>query len=230
MLGLRHVGAFDLAAACSGFVYGMDVARQFIATGAARKALLVGAEVLSRVTDFTDRSTCILFGDGAGAVVMGRAEDGGARILDSRMAADGSGAHMLNIPGGGSRQPVTAENIDERAHYIKMKGRDVFKFAVQTLERCCLEITRDAGVTMSDIAWVVPHQVNYRIIKSATERMGFPPERVYQNLGKYGNTSAASIPLALDEAVQAGTIKSGDLVLLVGFGGGLAWSSSLVQW
>jgi 3-oxoacyl-[acyl-carrier-protein] synthase-3 len=229
-LGIRHVGAFDLSAACSGFIYGISVARQYIATGAARKVLLVGSEVLSRFTDFTDRATCILFGDGAGAVVLGRAEDGGARIVNALMAADGSGVEMLKIPGGGSRLPITIDNIDEKLPYIRMQGREVYKFAVQALVRCCREATEDAGVALSDVNCIVPHQVNLRIFQAAAKRLKIPVERIYQNLEKYGNTSAASIPIALDEAVRDNTIQKGDLVLLVGFGGGLTWSSSLIRW
>lgn len=229
-LGIGKVGAFDLSAACSGFVFGLSVAHQFIAAGAAKYVLLVGSEVLSRIVDYTDRSSCILFGDGAGAVVVGRSDGNSGCILHHLMGSDGSGANLLIVPGGGSRKPLTKDNIGDRLQYIKLGGREVFKFAVQIMIRCCRETTAGAGVSLNEVQHIIPHQVNYRIIQAASERLDYPMSQIHQNIQKYGNTSSASVPIALDEAVRADRIAPGDLVLLVGFGGGLTWGGNLVRW
>jgi 3-oxoacyl-[acyl-carrier-protein] synthase-3 len=230
-LGVSSCAAFDLSAACTGFIYGMAVGTAFVRSGAYKNVLVVGAETLSRVVDFTDRNTCILFGDGAGAAVLSRAEgQTGSRIVDSFLCADGGGISLIEMPGGGSRQPASHESVEARQHYLRMQGKEVFKFATKSmveLIEAALERNRlDAG----EISLVIPHQVNYRIIEAALKKIAIPEERMFLNLDRYGNTSAASVPIALHEAVLAGKLRRGDLVLLVAFGAGLTWGYSLIRW
>ncbi len=228
-LGAKQAAAFDLSAACSGFIYGLANASSLIASGLYRNALVVGAECLSKITDYTDRNTCILFGDGAGAVVIGEVPEGrGFRSFE--LGADGSGGELLRVSGGGSRNPVSQHTIDEKLHYIYMAGRDVFKFAVRIMGSAAEEALRKAGLGKEDIDLLVPHQANIRIIQSALERLDLPEDKCVVNVNKYGNVSAASIPIALAEAVEEGRVQEGDVLVLVGFGGGLTWGASALVW
>ena len=224
-----NAAAFDISAVCSGFLYAMITGSQFIKAGMYRKVLVIGAETLSRFTDWSDRNTGMLFGDGAGAAVLGETPEGYG-ILGVDLGADGGGAELLKIPAGGSRHPATNETILQKKHFIHMSGNEVFKFAVKVMGETTLKALKNANLTASDITYLVPHQANIRIIQSAAKRLGMPMEKVVVNINKYGNTSAASIPIALDEAVKSGTIKSGDIVALAGFGGGLTWASSIMKW
>lgn len=228
-IGAKKAGAFDLAAGCTGFIYGMAAASQFIATGANKAVLVIGAETLSRVTNWEERKTCVLFGDGAGAAVL-RPVTNGSGILSSKLWSDGSGGPLLMLPAGGSRRPATHETVDQKLHYIHMRGRDVFKFAVKVVEGAAVEALAAAGLTKADIDFFILHQANVRIINAAAKRLGLPMDKVLVNVDRYGNTSTASIPLALQEAVHGGRIKKGDLVLIVGFGAGLTWGSIVVKW
>jgi 3-oxoacyl-[acyl-carrier-protein] synthase-3 len=227
-LGCRHVGAFDLLAACSGFVYSLAVGSQFVQTGTYKNVLVVGAETLSRIVDFSDRGSCILFGDGAGAAVLSPSDRPGSGLRYFRLYADGSDPDLMSLPGGGSRHPASAESLAKRLHYIRLKGQPVYRFAVTRMQELIGEAMADCRLTVDDVALLIPHQVNQRIIDSAVAHMGFPPEKVMVNLDRYGNTSAASVPMALDEAVKTGRVKAGDTVLLVAFGGGLTWSSAVL--
>lgn len=221
--------AFDIGAACTGFIYAVVTANQFITTGLYKNVLVIGAETLSKFVDWQDRNTCVLFGDGAGAVVMSRAKDGYG-VLSQYLGADGTGGDALAIDAGGSRNPASIETIEQKMHYIRMDGNEVFKFAVRVMASAAEEAVRFAGLDKSDVDYLVPHQANIRIIEAARKRMGLSEDRVYVNLSRYGNMSAASIPVALDEAVKSGEIKAGDNVILVGFGAGLTWGSCLVRW
>lgn len=228
-LGAKKAAAFDLSAACSGFIYGLANASNFIATGAYQYALVIGVDCLSKITDYTDRNTCILFGDGAGAVVIGKVPEGRG-FQSFELGADGSGAELLRLEGGGSRCPASAASIDARKHYIYMAGSEVFKFAVRIMGNAAEEALRKAGKTKEDIDLLIPHQANIRIIQSALHRLHLPEEKCMINLHKYGNVSAASIPIALAEADEEGRLKEGDCLLMVGFGGGLTWGASVVIW
>ena len=228
-LGAKRATCFDLEAACSGFLFAMETARQFLMSGTVRTALVIGAEKLSSVTDWQDRTTCVLFGDGAGAVVM-QAVDDDRGIMASVTGSDGALTELLNIPGGGSRFPATHESVDKRLHYMKMAGREVFKHAVRNMGEAATRALEQCGLTVNDVACVIPHQANMRIVDAIRERMGLPPERFFVNLDRYGNTSAASVPLALDQAVRAGRIKPGDVVVLVAFGGGFTWGATVLRW
>ncbi|MEG1311795.1 MAG: beta-ketoacyl-ACP synthase III [Romboutsia sp.] len=227
-IGAINAAAFDISVACSGFIYGMTIAKQFVETGMYKNILVIGAEVLSRVLDYSDRSTSILFGDGAGAVVIGNVEYGG--ILSTYLGSDGSGANFLNIPAGGSRLPATQSTLDNKLHNIKMAGNDVYKFAVRIMGESSLKALEIANLTTSDIDCLIPHQANIRIIEAAAKRLKLDNNKVFKNLDKYGNMSAASIPVALDEAYREGKISKGDNVVLVGFGGGLTWGASVINW
>ncbi|MBP1907313.1 3-oxoacyl-[acyl-carrier-protein] synthase-3 [Paenibacillus turicensis] len=228
-LGAKNAAAFDLSAACSGFVYSMATASSMIRTGMYKNALVIGADTLSRITDYTDRNTCVLFGDGAGAVILGEVPEGRG-FLSFDLGAEGSGGSLLKLEAGGSRLPASAETVQEGKHFIYMNGREVFKFAVRVMGSATEEVLRKAGKTKEDIDLFVPHQANIRIIQSAMNRLDLPEDRCVINVDKYANTSAASIPLALVEAAQQGRIKEGDTVLLVGFGGGLTWGASVLVW
>ncbi|GIP36763.1 3-oxoacyl-ACP synthase III [Paenibacillus sp. J31TS4] len=228
-LGARRAAAFDLSAACSGFIYGLANAANFIATGTYKYALVVGAECLSKITDYTDRNTCILFGDGAGAVVLGAVPEGrGFRSFE--LGADGSGGELLKIEGGGSRLPSSQQSLEEKRHYIQMAGSEVFKFAVRIMGSAAEEALRKAGIEKSEIDLLVPHQANIRIIQASLNRLELPEDKCMINLDKYGNVSAASIPIALAEADEQGRLQEGDCVVLVGFGGGLTWGASVLIW
>jgi len=224
-----NAAAFDLSAACSGFLYGVTIAKQMINGGVNKNVLVIGAEAMSKILDMKDRNTCVLFGDGAGAVVISEVEEGSG-ILSTELGADGSGSMYLNIPGGGSRNPATHKTVDDRFHYMKMEGQGVFKFAVRIMDSSSKRVVEKVGLKLEDIDYVVPHQANLRIIEAAAKKMKLPMDKVKVNLNKYGNVSAASIPIALDEAVKEGNIKKGDNVILVGFGGGLTWGSCLIKW
>jgi 3-oxoacyl-[acyl-carrier-protein] synthase-3 len=226
-IGAVKAAAFDLSAGCSGFVYALAVAYGLVQTGL-EKVLVIGAETISRFVNWQDRSTCVLFGDGAGAVVLGRVERGG--ILGFDLGADGSGHSILNIPVGGSREPITPENLAQNRHYLYMVGSEVFRFAVRTVPRTSRKALKKAGLEVGDIDWLIPHQANTRIIDAAVNLMGIESEKVVVNLDKYGNTSAASIPIAWAEAAEDGRIKRGDKLLLVGFGAGLTWASMVLEY
>ena len=229
-IGATKASAFDLEAACSGFLYGMAVADQFIATGFYNHVLVIGAETLSRILDMEDRNTCVLFGDGAGAVVMGPSKNNEEGILSFELGADGSGGKFLYMPAGGAKIPASKESVENRLHYVKMEGSDVFKFAVRAMESSSIAAINKAGLKIEDVNYMVPHQANIRIIQSAAKKLNLPMDQVKVNLNKYGNMSAASIPVALDEAVRENKIKAGDNVVMVGFGGGLTWASCVIKW
>ncbi|MGI6093054.1 MAG: ketoacyl-ACP synthase III [Veillonellaceae bacterium] len=224
-----NAAAFDLTAVCSGFIYGLITGSTFIKSGTYKKVLVIGAETLSKITDWSDRNTAILFGDGAGAVVLGETEPGYG-ILGAYLGADGAGGDLLKVPAGGSRQPASEKTVAERAHFIHMNGNEVFKFAVKVMGEAANKALENAGMEPKDVTYLVPHQANMRIIQSAAKRLGLPMDKVVVNVDKYGNTSAASIPIALDEGVKSGRIKKGDVVVMVGFGGGLTWGSSVIRW
>ena len=228
-LGASRAGAFDLNAACSGFIYGLALAQGLIVSGMQRTVLVIGAETMSRLLDWSDRSTCVLFGDGAGAVVL-RAGDGRTGFSSSVLGSDGSGGELLWIPGGGSRQPASAESVETAQHFIRMNGKEVYRFAVSAAPRASRQAVQQAGLSMDDIDLFVPHQANVRIILSAAGALGIPLERTFVNVDRYGNTSAASIPIALCEAVEEGRVRPGAHILLAGFGGGLTWGASVLRW
>jgi 3-oxoacyl-[acyl-carrier-protein] synthase-3 len=221
--------AFDIAAACAGFIYGLSIADRFVGSGGARHVLVIGVELLSRVLNWKDRTTCVLFGDGAGAAVVSRAEGDGRGIFSTHLYADGTQANSLQIPAGGSHMPASQLTIDEGRHFVHMAGQDVFKYAVRALASASVTALEQNGFAREDIQWVVPHQANMRILDAVAKRVGIGLERFVLNLEKYGNTSSASIPIALDEARRAGTIHDGDHVLMCALGGGFAWGSALVR-
>jgi len=233
-LGATGAAAFDLSAACSGFIYGLQTADAFIRSGTYRTILLVGAETMSRVVDWEDRSTCVLFGDGAGAVVLkaaeGDAHEGAPGVLDSRIYSDGSAWDFICLPGGGSRRPPGQDLVDRRLQYLRMRGNETFKVAVRNMERAAREVLDAAGLKPESLKVVVPHQANIRILNAVAERLGVSDEQMVVNLDAYGNTSAASIPLALGDAVAQGRLGEGDVALLLAFGSGLTWGSSLIRW
>ncbi|MEW6282458.1 MAG: beta-ketoacyl-ACP synthase 3, partial [Candidatus Eremiobacterota bacterium] len=222
-------GAFDLSVACSGFVYALAVADQMVGSGAMERVLVIGADTLSRVTNWHDRGTCILFGDGAGAAVVGPVADGSG-VLSFDLGSDGAGADLLCIPGGGGRKPGSAFDLTHEECCIHMDGRQVYRFAVSTIGESALKALEKAGLGAGDVSLFIPHQANLRIIEGAARRLELPMERVLVNVDRYGNTSNASIPLALWEARRDGRLKSGDVVVVVGFGGGLAWASAVIRW
>lgn len=228
-LGLTNACAFDVSAACSGFVYSLSIANALIGTGAHRKILVIGAETLTKITDWTDRNTCVLFGDGAGAAVLAEVPEGRG-ILSVLLGSDGSLSHWLNMPGGGSRLPISQEVLDGRLHYIKMAGNSVFKYAVKAMGSAALAALDRAGVSGEDLDILVPHQANLRIIEAVADRIGVPMSKVFINIDRYGNTSAASVPIALDEARRSGRLKEGNLVEIVVFGGGFTWGSAVLRW
>ena len=227
-LGATKAAACDLSAACCGFVYALSVADAYVKSGM-RHVLVIGSEVMSAITDWTDRNTCVLFGDGAGAVVVS-ASDGEQGILSTHLRSDGTLCELIMVPGGGSRTPPSEKVIAERLQYIKMKGNETFKVAVRTLEEIARTTLSANGLRVEDLDLYVPHQANVRILKAVMERLGLPREKVLLNLDRYGNTSAASIPIALDEAVREGRIKDGSLVMLGAFGAGLTWASAVIRW
>ncbi len=228
-LGIPQSPAFDLQAGCSGFIYALQVADSFVRSGAFKNILVIGVDLLSRLTDWTDRNTCILFGDAAGAAIVSPVEDG-TGIFSFYLGSDGSGAELLMTPAGGSRMPASFSTVENHMHFLKMSGREVFKFAVRIMGDAAVEALNRAGFKPEDLDILVPHQANIRIINAAAERLGMPAEKVFVNVNKYGNTSAASIPLALDEAYRSGVIKKNHLVAAVGFGAGLTWGASILRW
>jgi len=228
-LKAKNAAALDINAACSGFVYGLSVANAYIRSGAAKRILLVGTEVLSRFTDWTDRATCVLLGDGAGAVIL-EANDGEAGILSVDIFSDGSMWDLLHIPAGGSRYPASEKTLKKKMHYIKMRGNETFKVAVRTLEEIVIKTLKNNNLKPDDLALLIPHQANLRIIQATAKRLGIDLDRVVVNIDKYGNTSAASIPIALDEAVRQGRVREGDYIMFESFGGGLTWGAALVMW
>jgi 3-oxoacyl-[acyl-carrier-protein] synthase-3 len=228
-LGATRAFCFDVSAGCSGFLYATQIGRSLIASGTAETVLVIGVEILTKITDWTDRNTCVLFGDAAGAAIL-RPADGEHRILALRLGADGTNGSLIDLPAGGSREPITHEAIDQRRHFIRMKGNEVFRLGVRTMEEVARATLEEAGVTSDQLALFISHQANMRIIDATAKRLGLPDEKVFCNLRKYGNTSAASVPLALDEALGEGRVKDGDLVLLVVFGAGLTWGGCLLRW
>lgn len=228
-LGARNAGAFDLSAACSGFVYALSVGVGMIRSGTYNTVLVIGSETFSRLLNWKDRGTCILFGDGAGAVLLqGREEYGG--VLSTVLGSDGSGGELLEIPAGGSKNPTSLETVMANAHFVKMNGREVFRFATRIMVDATKQALQKANLTIEEMDLLIPHQANIRIIDHAIKAMNLPPEKVYMNLERYGNTSAASIPLALVEAIEEKRVKPGDRLVFVGFGGGLTWGSCAVEW
>src|SRR2546422_1389533 len=228
-LGCRRVGSVDVLAACAASIYSLIIGARFIEAGKYRRVLCIGAEALSRITDFTDRGTCVLLADAAGAAVLEASEDGSG-IIDGDLYSDGQYAELLHMPGGGARYPATHETVDARLHYAKMKGSEVFKVAVRMFVDCAETILKRNGVTAADVSLFIPHQANLRIIEAAAKRVGLPMERVFVNVDRYGNTGAASVFVALEEALVAGRVKRGDLVLVAAFGGGFAWGACLIRW
>lgn len=228
-LGATHAAAFDLSAGCSGFVYGLSVAADLIAAGAYKTILVIGAETLSRIMDWEDRNTCVLFGDGAGAVIL-QANGANGGVLSTVLGADGSGGDLLLMPAGGSRIPASHQSVAERQHYLKMKGREVFRFAVNAMPAATRQVVERAGLSLDRVKLLIPHQANQRITEAAARALGLSPEAVFSNVERYGNTSAASIPIALCDAVEQGRIQRDDVVVCVGFGAGLTWAAAAIQW
>lgn len=228
-LKATKAAAFDLAAGCSGFVYALVTGSQFIKAGLYNKVLVVGAETISKILDWTDRNTCVLFGDGAGAAVLGPVDDGFG-ILGVELGAEGAGGQHLKLPAGGSRLPASELTVSDKLHYVHMNGNEVFKFAIKVMGEASVKALENAGLEPEDVDCFVPHQANIRIIQSAAKRLKLPLDKVMVNVDKYGNTSAASIPIALKEAVNSGKIKKNDTVVLVGFGAGLTWASCVIKW
>lgn len=228
-IGAYNAAAFDISAACTGFIYGLDIAVSYVSSGQYNNVLLVGADTHSKSTNCNDINTSILFGDGAGAVIVGQVPDGFG-ILGSIMGADGSGADLLKVPAGGSRLPLTHDLLDSRLNTIVMNGREVFQFAVRIFEKMINQVTEKAGITLDDVSLIIPHQANKRILYSVSERLKLPQEKMYCNIDNYGNMSTASIPVAFSEACNNGKIKKDDILLFAGFGAGLTWGASLIKW
>ena len=228
-LGASRAVAFDLSAGCTGFVYGLSVAAHLLSAGVYGTALVIGAETLSRITNWADRNTCVLFGDGAGAVVLQAGENEGG-VLATALGADGSGGDLLHVPAGGSRMPASHRTVAEGLHFVQMKGREIFRFAVRIIPAATRQVLEKAGLSLADLNLLIPHQANQRIIEAAVRALDVPPEEVYSNLERYGNTSAASIPIALSEAAEEGLIQPGSLVVCVGFGAGLTWGAAAIRW
>jgi 3-oxoacyl-[acyl-carrier-protein] synthase-3 len=228
-IGASRASAFDILAACAGFIYALSVGESFVNSGAMKTVLVVGAECLSKITDYTDRTTCILFGDGAGAVVIQKSLSK-HEILSTSLAADGSQADVLIMPGGGAKNPATLESVQQRTHYIQFKGKEVFKLAINKITNLIIDTVNKNGLSLEDIDLIIPHQSNLRIIEATMEKLGLPMEKAVVNIDKYGNTSSASIPIAIDEARKEGRLSKGDIVMLVAFGGGLTWGSSIIRW
>ncbi len=229
-LGAKNAAAFDLAAACSGFLFGLTVADQFIRTGKYKNILVAGGEVLSKFIDFQDRTTCVLFGDGAGAVVVSSIEDESSGILATSIHNDGSMSDFLSIPAGGSRMPASEKSVHDRSHFVKMKGNETFKLAIRCMYKVSMEVLNESGLSPEDIDLFIPHQANKRITDAVASRLKTPSDKVYENIDRIGNTSAGSIPIALREVIEKKLIKKGDNLLMTAFGGGLTWGSVLVKW
>ncbi len=230
-IGAVNAVCFDVSAACSGFLYAIQVARHYLNGSTRKTALVIGAEKMSAFVDWTDRNTCVLFGDGAGAAVLHQnGEKADRRILSTYLGSDGNQTDILEVPGGGSAIPITPDNAGEKLNTISMQGREVYKYAVTAMRKAAEVALERAGYQPSDVSMIIPHQANLRILDATAERLGVPNEQVYKNLDKYGNTSAAAVAIALDEAHRDGSIKEGDLVLLLAFGAGLTWASTLIRW
>jgi len=227
-LKAKNAACFDLSAGCTGFIYALVCAYEFIKSGMYNNVLIFGSETLSRIVDWEDRNTCVLFGDGAGACVIGRVNEGG--IIYKLLGADGTKSELLYIPAGGSKEPATIDTIRDRKHYIKMNGKEVFRFAVSIIEEMVKRITKESGCQVEEVDYFLPHQANMRIIDSAFRKLNIPIDKVVVNLDKYGNMSAASIPVALDEVVKSGKVKKNDKIMLLGFGAGLTWGGALIEW
>jgi 3-oxoacyl-[acyl-carrier-protein] synthase-3 len=228
-IGARRVAAFDIEAACSGFIYALEIGQQFITSRTYDTVLVIGAEKLSTIVDWTDRNTCVLFGDGAGAAILQNRSDSHG-LLTAVMGADGSNADLLYMPGGGSRCPATSDSIAGRQHFLRMTGKETFKNAVQAMYGAAKEALKQCHLDISQIKCIIPHQANQRIIDAVGDRLGAKPEQLFVNLSRYGNTSAASVAIALDEAVASGRVQRGDLVLLIAFGAGLTWGAAIIEW
>ena len=228
-IGASRASAFDILAACAGFIYALSIGQSFVNSGAMETVLVVGAECLSKITDYTDRATCVLFGDGAGAVIIQKSRTK-HEILSTSLAADGSQADVLIMPGGGAKNPASLESVQQRTHYIQFKGKEVFKLAINNITNLIIETVNKNGLNLEDIDLIIPHQSNLRIIEATMEKLGLPMEKAFVNIDKYGNTSSASIPIAIDEARKEGRLSKGDIVMLVAFGGGLTWGSSVIRW
>jgi 3-oxoacyl-[acyl-carrier-protein] synthase-3 len=228
-IGAKRAAAFDLEAACSGFIYALEIAQQFIMSRTYDTVLVIGAEKLSSIIDWNDRNTCVLFGDGAGAAVL-QSRPGAHGLLTAVMGADGDKAELLFMPGGGSRCPASVDSVQSRQHFLRMEGKETFKQAIQAMETAAEEVLRRCEITIGQIKCVIPHQANRRIIDAVAERLGATGEQLFVNLEKYGNTSAASVAIALDEAVECGRVQHGDLILLVVFGAGLTWGAAVIEW
>lgn len=229
-LGAKRAAAFDLTAACSGFLYALTIADQFIRTGFHRHILIIGAELLTRYVDYTDRGTCVIFGDGAGAAVVTRSPDEHRGVLAARIQSDGDYADFLYTPGGGTRYPASPESINQRLHFIKMRGNELFKVAVRSMEEISRQVLDEVKMTPGDIDLLVPHQANQRITDAVADRLNIPAEKVYSNIARIGNTSSASIPICLDELVEAGKLHPGMIIMLTAFGAGATWGSVLLRW
>jgi 3-oxoacyl-[acyl-carrier-protein] synthase-3 len=229
-LGAKGIWGFDLSAACSAFVYGLQTGAQFIASGAHKKVMVIGADVMSSIIDYSDRATCVIFGDGAGAVILEPAEDDSVGLIDYLHEIDGSGGCALYMPGGGSANPSTHETVDKKMHFVHQDGQTVFKFAVRKQAELCERLLQRNGLKGSDIAAFIPHQANLRIIKATADRLGLRPESVIVNIDRYGNTTAGTIPLAMDTARKEGKLKKGDLVLLASVGAGFTIAAALLRW
>jgi len=229
-IGARNAFAFDLSAACTGFIYALATAYMYLSNDYIKTALVVGAEKLSTITDYKDRNTCVLFGDGAGAVILKRTENEGHGIMDFILESDGRNANWLEVPGGGSRNPATKETIDQRLHYTKMRGREVFKFAVTAMKRTTVRIAERNDLKAEDITWLIPHQANKRIIDAAAQALGLDRKKIHYNIHKYGNMSAASTAVGLAEVILNNDLQKGDYLLLVAFGAGMTWGSALIKW
>jgi 3-oxoacyl-[acyl-carrier-protein] synthase III len=227
-IGANNAAAYDIVAACSGFLYGLTTVESMIKTGQVKNALVIGAEVLTKYVDYTDRGTCVIFGDGAGAAVLSAVPENKG-ILATKIRSDGRYLEQLYSPGGGTRMPVSHQTIDDGQHFFKMKGNELFKVAVRSMAEISAEMLAKAGYTVDDVKIVIPHQANQRITDAVASRLGVPEEKVYSNIARHGNTSAASIPIAMDECIQNGIIEEGDLVLLTAFGGGVTWGGTLIR-
>jgi 3-oxoacyl-[acyl-carrier-protein] synthase-3 len=224
-----NASAFDISAACCGFVYSLTVGYKMVSSGASKNALIIAADALTKLTDYTDRATCVLFGDGAGAVVL-QPHNQGHELLYSHLGADGSGTDLMILPAGASKMPASHKTVDERLHYIKLRGREVFKFAVIKMADLVIAAVKECSLTLDDVALIIPHQVNLRILESAAERLNISMDKIFVNIHKYGNTSAAATAIAFDEARNSGRLKKGDIVVLVAFGGGLTWGVNVIRW
>jgi 3-oxoacyl-[acyl-carrier-protein] synthase-3 len=228
-IGARRAAAFDVEAACSGFIYALEIGQQFITSRTYDTVLVIGAEKLSTIVDWTDRNTCVLFGDGAGAAILQNRQDSHG-LLTAVMGADGNNADLLYMPGGGSQCPATTDSVAARQHYLRMTGKETFKNAVQAMYGAAKEALKQCDLDISQIKCVIPHQANQRIIDAVGDRLGAKPEQLFVNLDRYGNTSAASVAIALDEAVKSGRVQRGDLILIVAFGAGLTWGAAVIEW